>query len=625
MQHYQKYKVTFFIAALITLTSCGGGGGSSNTSSNSTSIESTSLAEGYQALTAGSSENFNNSITLSSLIDRVFNSIKTHNWNLISTAYASGRCSATASKLLGAKSAKEWKELSLKDLDANTESNVDDSSSAECITGIQDSANYIALASDNLSNINGNKCEINLIRKSDSKVYCINTDIPSLLNVTGSQAYATYEIGVKQSSNNYGLDHQGDYAMNSGGYKSVVTRNGKFLFSPFTITINNNNYVGITRIKLTTKSKPQANVVWLKQQTVSNGIYSHYIRGFIGLETGDLIIDYIDNYDSTGHGRPITAATRYYAAIDSNESNPNNQLGLILWEGEHSSSNSAFDPAGELLSYLHSHNITQSVDTNNTPVTMYGLGSQPSINGVGSDPAATDRSVIVKLSPRQSRAGPFLDLFKVNLTVTNNQVTISSVDFLGQTNSYYPLAVVGSKIFMWNRASNYTDSGGVARSMIDGIISHPLSGGANAVDELIYAAGNTFTYNSYATKNSFFVLEGFGGYFGGNLVGNNKIYQIKSKGSNLTPYDIDIGRISNGLFTIKTISVNPLTDQLQVSGLKKSSISDYTDSTQWSAFISSEGVKQLRIYSNTNALSDDKPVLAIKDASGSTVSYTSSE
>jgi hypothetical protein len=411
-----------------------------------------------------------------------------------------------------------------------------------------------------------------------------------------------------------------------GGYKSVVTRNGKFLFSPFKITISNVNYIGITRIKLTTKSKPQANVIWLQQQAVSNGIYSHYIRGFIGLETGDMIVDYIDNYNSAGgNDRPITAAGRHYVAVNSTESNPSNQPRLLLWEGTPSTWNSSFDPRGDLLDYLQNHDITRSVDTNNAPVTMYGSGSQPNIYGITSDPAATDRSIIVKLMPRQSRAGPYFDLFKVNFSVTNSQVSISSVDHLGQTNSEYPPAVIGDKIFMWNRTSNYTDSGGTTRSMPQGIIAHNLRGGAGAVDELIYAAGNTFTYNTYATKNSFFVLEGFGGYFGGNLVGNNKIYQVKVSGNSLTSHDIDIGRISDGLFTIKTISVNPLTDQLQVSGSKKSSISDYTDNTQWSAFVSSGGIKQLRIYSNISALSDDKPVLAIKDASGGTVSYTSSE
>jgi hypothetical protein len=213
-----KYKKILISVLVATVYGCGGGGGGgpSNVTSGD-SATATSIAEGYQALSAGSFDSFNNSLTLSSLVDKIINAIRTRNWDFISTAYASGSCSAAASKLIGAKSATEWKELSLRHLDTNSESNVDDSSDSECITGIQDSANYIAFSSDNLSNNNGRKCEINLLRKSDSKVYCINTDIPQLLNISNSTAHASYEIGVKQTSNNNGIEHQGDYSINSGG------------------------------------------------------------------------------------------------------------------------------------------------------------------------------------------------------------------------------------------------------------------------------------------------------------------------------------------------------------------------------------------------------------------------
>lgn len=626
------------------ISACGSGSSSSsssNTSSNasnntpdSSSDSSTaptqntaaSVAENYQAVTIGSPSDFNNSVTIASLWKKVYQNLAWKNLQIIPTAHAVSSCTAP-SRLVGAKSNATWEALALSTLDPSTDSTIDDGDSSECITGIQDGAKYIVFVASNLSNNDG-KCEINFLNKSNSKIYCLNTKIPNILGASGSRAYARYQVGARDTTL-YGVGYTGDYGMNSNGFKAVITRNGKYLFAPFTITVSNRNYVGITRFSLSGGNSPEAKVVWLKEQIVTNnsGITStsNYIRGFLGLETGDIIVDYLNEYGQQPNIRPIEAAYRYYVAVDSSISNPANQPGFMLWQGNGNYWDPSFNPAGVLFDYLANNDPTNSTDTSGNRTASYAPGLNSQLQSIASDPSSNSRSIVVKLvSANNSRAGARMDLVKVNISVTNGQAGISGVTSLGTTNSDYPIAVVGDKIYSWARNGSYQVVGGSSRSFPSGIYSHPLSGNARSEDTLVYQAGNTFTYRTYATRNSFFVLEGFWGYFGGNLQGTNYIYQLKqANNGSESVSNINIGQIASGLYTIKTLTTNPITDQLQVSGSKKASMSDYSDTTQWSAFISKAGVKQLRVYSTLNALADDKPVLSLKDENGSSVNYAS--
>lgn len=246
------------------MAGCGGGGSSSSSSSSSStsssaaSVESGSVADNYQALTVGDPASFTDATTLAGLLKRYQYALLNSKFSLISNANAvASPCASATKKLIGAKSNGAWEAISALSLDGTAGLSTDDGASNECITNIQDSVNYINFVAANLKNTSA-KCEINLVRKRDSKVFCINMGIPALLG-SSSTASATYEIGGQSTIGT--ADWDLDYALNSSGYKSVITRNGKYLFARFAITINNRDYIGITRLLLSTGAAPIAKVV----------------------------------------------------------------------------------------------------------------------------------------------------------------------------------------------------------------------------------------------------------------------------------------------------------------------------------------------------------------------------
>lgn len=631
-----KFGISLILLAF--LIGCGGGGGSSSSSSSSSSsttssaasVESGSVADNYQALTVGDPASFSDATTLAGLLKRYQYALFNSKFSLISNANAvASPCASATKKLIGAKSNGSWEAISALSLDNTADLSTDDGASSECITNIQDSVNYIAFVADNLKNATS-KCEINLVRKRDSKVFCINTGIPALLG-SSSTASATYEVG---GQGDYGSsDYNLDYALNSSGFKSVATRNGKYLFARFAITINGRDYIGVTRLSLSTRAAPTAKVVWLKELTVTGTTSSYYLRGFIGLESGDVIVDYVQNYNPNGlsdlSSRPLDAATREYIAVNGNLTGSAVHPSFILWQG-YGQNNwlGRYKSEGALLDALYATNYTPDTkNTNNNPVVSYdsGAGGNPTLYSITSDPASDSRVIYVKTlaGASNNRAGPNMDLFKVTISANTSSASIGGITYLGQSISYrYPIVVIEGKIYQWSDAAYYSDTSGASVSSPRGIYSHSITAGASALDTLVQAVGTTFTYSVYATRKSLFVLEGFGGYFGGSIQGTNYIHQLSTATGSEVFTTIDIGQLALGTFTKKLLTVNPVTEQIQMSGTKKANMSDYSDSTRWSGFISTEGVKQLRIYSTLTALSDTTPVLSLKDGVGRTPSYS---
>lgn len=631
-------KIGISLILLAFLAGCGGGGGSSSSSSSTSSststssgssVETGSVADNYQALTLGDPASFTDATSLAGLLKRYQYALFNGKFSLISNANASvSPCATSTKKILGAKSNNSWEALSVLSLDRSAGISTDDGASDECITNIQDGVNYLAFVADNLKDANA-KCEINLVRKRDSKVFCINTGIPALLG-SSSTTKATYEVGGQSSIGTEIYDR--DYSLNSSGYKSVATRNGRYLFSRFTITVGGRNYIGITRLTLSTRAAPTSKVVWLKELTVTGATESYNLRGFIGLESGDLVVDYVQNYNPNGlsdlSSRPLAAATREYIAVNSDLTGSANHPSFVLWQGyDINNYLGLYKSEGALLNALYATDYVGAKNTSNAPVISYvsgASGNPPTLYSITSDPSSTARVIYVKTGSgaNNNRAGPQLDLFKVTIAANSSGASIDSVSYIGPTSSYYPIAIIGEKIYSWDDGTYYSDTSGGSVQRVKGVYSHSINGTSTTDDVLVRAVGSTFTYSVYATRSSLFVIEGFGGYFGGTIQGTNYIHQVAVSGGIETFTTIDVGQLALGTFTKKLLTVNPVTEQIQMGGTKKANMSDYSDSTRWSAFISADGVRQLRIYSTLSALSDSTPVLSMKDGAGRTPSYS---
>jgi hypothetical protein len=155
------------------------------------------------------------------------------------------------------------------------------------------------------------------------------------------------------------------------------------------------------------------------------------------------------------------------------------------------------------------------------------------------------------------------------------------------------------------------------------ITSHPTSGDSNSVDTIIHSHASTeVSYTLYSSPDSIFVLDGFNGYVGGNLVGTNKVHQMKVTSGTETVTNINLGDITSGLFTRKTFTVNPSTSQLQISGTKKANANDTSDSMQWSAFLDQSGVSNLKTYNSLSVLNFDSPILSLRYSDGTKPTFS---
>lgn len=617
--------IKFAISGVLVflLVSCGGGGGGGATSStsatNTPAVEAT-FTDKFTAITTGDPAEFTNTTTVAGIYRSIVAAIKT--WSPISSAHAVSNCSvlSTSRTIMVSKPNGELTSFSVTN-EAKTDTSLTINGNQECVTSVQDSADYISFLSDNIFSSYG-KCDILFLRKKDAYVYCIKTDLSSLVNGAASTTQVNYSIGAKTTSTS-SAEHSANYDSNSSGYQGIITRNGKYLFAKFTTTVNNRNYIGVTRFTFNQSSRPTEKVIWLKEKTTNNNIDSYVLRGVIGLENGDAIVDYID--DSTNSNtntfpiRPMDAAIRLYIAVNENTVNPSLQPSIILFKGRYGYT--GWPPEGELLTYLYANDPTNSVDANNNPVRSYSSNQTEMLFQISSDPNDTNRVFYASMSPgNNNRAGPMLDLLKVTIYSNGTTASISNIEYIGATTSYYPFVVLGNKIYSYARATNYAKVGGGNQSTNNAIISFSLVNIPNTQQE-VYSAGSTFTYAVFPATNSMFVLEGFNGYFGGLTQGNNKIYQLNVSNGLESVTDINLGEVSAGTYSLKSLSINHVTNQVQMSGEKKDVMFGPT-TKQWFGFADSAGIKNLSLVSSLSAINYDSPVISLRYSNGTKPTFS---
>jgi hypothetical protein len=574
--------------------------------------------DNYSSITTGDPGQISTTSAALNLYKKILASIGA--FNPFRNAYAASDCSVlSTSRTLFVTTPGGKTSVFSPTKNATTEYTLQVVGTQECITSIQDSGNYIAFLSDNIYGDYG-KCDIFYLRKKDAFVYCLKTDLSALISGFSSSTQVTYSIGIDSTFRGTG-DYQNDYASNSSGYASPVTKNGNYLFARFTTTVNNKNYVGIMRFTLNASSAPTQKVVLLKEQIISGGgnqNYSYWLRGLIALENGDLIVDYIDNNEYYANNavlsRPANAAYRKYIAVNGALIDPSLQPSFMLWQGAPDIDNGSSHTVAWLQGGALSSSLKSVVPMSYNGIAQFSDRSK--IISITSNPNSTDRIFYVCTQVadfNRATTGTAYDLFKITVTSDGTTASIGAMTYLGQTNSSYPIAYINSKIYSFYK----NNTGGVS------ITSHPTSGDSNSVDTVIHSHVATETsYTLYSSPDSIFVLDGFNGYVGGNLVGANKIHQLKVLAGTETVTNINLGDVTSGLFTRKTFTVNPATSQIQISGTKKASANDASDSMQWSAFLDQSGVSNLKTYSSLNVLNYDSPILSLRYSDGTKPTFS---
>lgn len=648
-----KLRMLAALAICAALFACGGG--SSSSGANNSSVTGSgnnpapnadtvpTLAMQFDSVSFGSTSDFNNATTVASLFNSLKDFFSSKNLGLIKTANAVSTCSN--SRLVVGDSKNQWTSYDVLSKSSDNTIKTTDGADKECVTSIQDSSDYLVFTSSNLKSSKG-ICDLNVIKKADGSFACLTTDISGILGLS-SPVSVTYLLGNRQISNNtpYALD----YLMNSNGYNAAFTQNGKYLVAQFTATANNQNYIGVTRFDLTASSKPTATVVWLKPQNYSSYTYDKYLRGFIALEYGDVIVDYLDNFSTQGSDPnsnpihpPIEGATRYYISVDPSISNPSSQKGFVLTSGYNASN--GFAVTGKLWDFLSGNgpNYGKIAFTNYQGTQVYPYSGGVPLGGqvfINSDPNSADKVLYLKLTPpmnSKDNIGNLPDYVKVVIGSDVSVNPIQDVVHLGQTYTRqdYPSALIDGKLYSWSSYDSYQTQEGpstfVTHSTSKGIYSHPISGASSTtVDTLVQQyAPVGYVQHLLQSRDSFFVLDAFNGYFGGNNTGNNKIYQTQVISGNATTTNMNIGALDDGNYTATNMSVNPITNQLQLSGAKKSNPADYTNSTLWSAYVDKSGVNHLTVFPNivftiTDQSTPTKPFISLKTAAGTVPTYAS--
>ena len=644
------------------LLACGGGGSSG--SSASSSANSTASAGGdngaantvlagtsVDTISYGVASDFNSATTVASLFEKARWYLNPKNFSFFKTAYASVGCSN--SRIITGNASEAY---SAYDVIANNDGDgvsVSGSGSSECVTAMQDGANYVVFTTNNLTATAGN-CDLNLLRKSDGKHFCLTTDISSLIGASQAVA-ASYDLGNLPVT--FADDYVKEYFTNRNGFKAGFTLNGKYLFASFTATSGGQNYIGITRFNLSTKNKPTSTIVWLKpQNAVTGGGYASdtvdvYLRGFIGLEYGDIVVDYINNYSTGGTysiplNPPPTVATRYYISVDSSKANPNNQKGFILTYGNPGFGHAGWFVTGQLWSYLsasgsNANTITYTNTYNNYSVRPYdGSTSLSGVIFINSDPASSEKAFYIKLQATSNsltgvRSGESCDYVKVVVGSDVSTTPIQSISHLGSTYTCHQSSgLVGGYLYSWNSYQDYAvinASNGIVNIPTDrGITAHPISGTSSTSTSTVYiTTPSTFTRSFLQSKTAFYVLDGFNGYFGGNNTGTNSIFVVEPSNSSHVGSKINLRTIADGLYVASNASINPKTNQIQISGPKKAAQNDYYNNILWTAYVDKNGAGKVRTYPNINPpyggssqyATPTKPLISLKNSDGTIPSY----
>ena len=446
---------------------------------------------------------------------------------------------------------------------------------------------------------------------------------------------------------NMGTSYSKDYLLNHNGFKASFTQNGKYLFAQFTASKSGHNYIGVTRFDLTTK-KPTATVVWAKEQQVdSNSTYDYYLRGFMALEYGDVIVDYLPGYNpgySNSSHPTFVQATRQYVSVDPSITLAANQKSFVLTAGDNSS---GWPLSGKLWDYLAANQTpttgipqgTYASASNyslSSPVYLYSQTStlvDPLKFYINSDPNSSSKVLYLKLSANKNGySNGLCDYAKVTIGSDVSVTPIQSVQSLGQTPSCdAPSAILGSKLYSWSKSPYQVSVSGTPFPIdLSGIVSHPLAGSASTFSAREYtpsgSISGTYAQTLLATNDSLFVLDGFNGYFGGCSPGQNAIFQTKVTGNNASSKALDIGAISSGLYVLTNASANPKTDELQLSGAQKGSGCS-TTYTLWSAYVDSKGISsaqsfpKISVSFDSNAPAPAKPIVSLKNSDGTTPTY----
>ncbi len=634
--------------AILCLTACGGEGGSSSSSTSAGTISTSSSAD---TVTFGSAGDFTSSSTVAAIFEKVKFYLNPRNLQIFSHAYAVGGCSN--SRIVTGNAGGTFATYDVIANNTDDQLSISDSQSSECVTALQDGANYVVFTTSNLQTTSG-KCDLNLSRKRDGKHFCLNTDISSLIGASSPVA-VSYDLGSLPVT--FADDYVKEYFTNHGGFKSAFTLNGKYLFASFTATSNGQNYIGLTRFNLATNSKPTSTIVWFKPQSLVNSVgyasdtVDYYLRGFIALEYGDVIVDYISNYSTltwqAPNNPPPPVATRYYVSVDTAVTNPANQKGFVLTYGRAGYGYSGWAVSGKLWDYLsgsgsNANTVTYTNAYNNFSVHPYDGNTE--LQGtifINSNPASSEKAMYIKLITYNNAlngvmSGNSCDYIKVTVGSNVQTTPIQSISHLGHTYSCYtPSALVSGNLYSWNNFQNYhliDSNNNMVEVLTDrGITAHPITGTASTQTTTIYAATpSTFTRSFLQSKDVFYVLDGFNGYFGGSNTGVNSIFatQLDSGGSPVTT-QVNLGSIADGLYVASNASINPKTNQIQLSGPKKSSQNDYNNNVLWTAYVDRSGASKATLYPNINppyAQSDSyavptKPLISLKNSDGTTPSY----
>lgn len=529
-----------------------------------------------------------------------------NSFGLIPKAYATNSpCSVNSQKLVTYLKSGNTKTVNIVG-SSNGGLNVDDGSGQECITAMQDATNFIAFSAPNV--VSGNSvCDLLFYRKSDSKIFGSHPDLASALpGVNTAGVKATYQIGAADSGS-INADWTGVANLNNGGYKAYGSQNGKYFLASFQVTIGADLYIGITKFNLQAANGPTSTIVWLKRQTIDSTSfsgytsYAPYLSSFIGLENGDVILNYFDIY--TNSWPPISAAKRGYIAVNDSLSNPSQQPFNFLWQSQFYDTRSQGPIpggtgliSGSLADYVMNNAAALGVPT--------FRNIQGTLLSITSDPSSSARSIFVTIQGEYN-ATPNTPYTVLQVTF-NSDASIAGVSSLGKAGDPYAQTVYGGNLYNLSRIG--IPYGG---SYSAKIISHSMTQGANAVDVDVFhnSTPGAFTFSVFRTKDYIFLLEGFNNYFGGNMTGSNKVYAYNLKTG--AGSQVSLSKLTNSSYTLTVASANYLSNQLQMVGA--------IGSNQWTAVVDINGVSQLRTYPAASTLPSGVQNISLQDQLGTAV------
>jgi len=266
MSATKKLLILLFV---FLLSSCGGGGGGGSTTTQTSpqQLNQNIGATTNSHLTIGTSGSLSGGKVIASnsfFQPNIFNFFKKLFPSSVAYAQTVTNCS---SNLMSSSSMTSWNLIGLTSA----------SSSNSCVTGVQDAGSYVVLAVTNITDANGNNCDLVTINKSTGDTTCITLNLPNR-SLTGNPSFF--------------LDPA------SGQTPGQLTYNGKYFFAGFYTNVNNqNDYVGFIRLDFT-GTTPTVVIPFMEYGTSADGYgvamannHNYFFAHFWGLENGDIILN----------------------------------------------------------------------------------------------------------------------------------------------------------------------------------------------------------------------------------------------------------------------------------------------------------------------------------------------